>query len=57
MRFKFNALIDFDDNTDLEEIEELMNNIIADLWNNANDVHIIDYGQIKETEETPCKFD
>lgn len=50
MLFKFNALIDFDDDTDIEEIEELMNNIIADLWNSANDVHIIDYGRIKETE-------
>lgn len=50
MKFKFNAIIDFDDDTDPEKIEELMNNIIADLWNNSNDVHIIDYGKVKETE-------
>lgn len=50
MLFKFNTIIEFDDGTDPEEIEELMDNIIADLWNNSNSVNITDYGKVKETE-------
>lgn len=50
MLFKFNTVIEFDDGTNPEKIEELINNIIAELWNNAKGVHITDYGRIKETE-------
>ena len=50
MKFKFNAIIDFDDDINPKEIEELMDNIIADLWNNSNSVNITDYGQVEETE-------
>lgn len=36
MLFKFNTIIEFNNDTDPEKIEELMDNIIADLWNNSN---------------------
>lgn len=45
MKFKFNAIIDFDDNIDTKEIEDFMDNIIAYLWNNSKGVNITDYGQ------------
>lgn len=50
MLFKFNTIIEFNNDTDPEKIEELMDNIIAELWNNSKGVNITDYGKAKETE-------